>query len=1007
MAESHVQDAKNAAEPDLTGKTVGRFTVRARLGAGGMGEVYLADDPRLKRSVALKRLAPHLRADPAFRRRFLAEAQRASSLNDPHIAQVYDVFEENEEIFLVMELVEGSTLRRRLEAPLSIAEFLEVALQCVQALATAHDRGVLHCDLKPENIMLTQSGRVKILDFGVAKRLLTPEQIPTAETRDTDPGKLSGTPAYMSPEILLMKPSDARADIFSLGVVFYEALAGQHPFLATGLLATSDRILHETPPPPSTLNPQIPAELDRIILKTLAKEPAGRFASAHELLVSLRELARSLAYPTEQFSRFSPRLHARTLMVAGAALLVAVIAAGWGVRWLHRPPAFGARDWILVTDFDNQTGQKLFDRTVSELLRQTLQQSRYVSVVTRDQVLEAATLMGRTGLTAVDAGLGREICLREGYRALLAGRILPVGAAYEIEAQVVDPKRGSAVVSETEPFASHADLHAGVDRLARRLREHLGESLAQIEEANRPLAQVTTTSLDALERYSRALDLFAARDFENCIVLAKSALSIDPEFAMAHHLMARAYDRLGNEEGVREQLTQAKRGLDHVTEREKHLILADDYSARYLDQQAAEEYRLVLVLYPNDVEALQGLAETVFWMDRPEEAIQAERRAILVNPNSTIDYSSLMRYLIRVNRFTEVLQAFQEARARKIESRQLHWPAGIAQWGLGNIEDARREFELLRQGGSRYEENLAQLYLARLLIFEGRLREAEESLRDGLRLDEKQQSTAWIPVRLYLLARLELVRGRLAEARVYTQRLGAASREVPLPENLKRAGALELELGDPASARQFLSLLKNLGSHKGQDYTESQLSNLQGELELASGKVDQAIESQLRAAAFLRLAPEPHASLGKLYGMKGDWHDAVKEYQQYLQFKGMIFHDDFPSGWVLAHLWLARAFANAGDTRQALHYYDEFLRLWAGADSDLPPLRQARAERQKLGSNVPGLYRLPSEKQAGPLNFIARLLVGAQIRDRDLENERAREPRLSGTSKPSPPQMLR
>ena len=278
-----------ATEDSLIGAKVGRFVIHQRIGIGGMGEVYRAEDTVLKRTVALKRISPQFRADNKYRERFLKEAERASSLSDQHIAAIYDVLEQQGEVFLVMEFVEGESLRPRLTRPFSIEEFFTVATQCALALVAAHERGILHCDIKPENIMLGPGGMVKILDFGVAKRLPTKETDATLDhVSTTGFGSVSGTPAYMSPEVLLEHPLDQRADIFSLGVVFYEMLSGVNPFHAETFIATSDRILHQTPPPVSQANPAVPPTIEQTVAQMLAKNREQRYATARDLLMDLQ-----------------------------------------------------------------------------------------------------------------------------------------------------------------------------------------------------------------------------------------------------------------------------------------------------------------------------------------------------------------------------------------------------------------------------------------------------------------------------------------------------------------------------------------------------------------------------------------------------------------------------------------------------------------------------------------------------------------------------------------------
>src|SRR5438105_6732553 len=305
----------------LSGALVGRFRIGERLGKGGMGEVYLAQDTKLKRLVALKRLAPQLRADSGYRRRFLEEAERASRFSDAHVAALYDVLEERGEIFLVMEYVEGENLRQRLRRPISLQEFFDIATQCVEALAAAHARGIVHCDIKPENIMLTAAGQVKILDFGVAKHLPRSDQSATVDRS----GTMAGTPAYMSPEVLMEKAPDGRADVFSLGVVFYEALTGDHPFLASSFVANSDRMRTETPAAIRIFNSKVPDGLEALVFKAMAKDPAQRYASASALLEGLHSLERGSPPRGEKLFWSGKRI--RDIKRASiAALLVAVIA---------------------------------------------------------------------------------------------------------------------------------------------------------------------------------------------------------------------------------------------------------------------------------------------------------------------------------------------------------------------------------------------------------------------------------------------------------------------------------------------------------------------------------------------------------------------------------------------------------------------------------------------------------------------------------------------------------
>ena len=340
MAEARIQpDPAPMSNSDLTGKTIGRFLIRERLGGGGMGEVYLAEDTGLKRQVALKRISPALRADAESRQRLWKEAEWASRLNDPHIAAVYDVIEDGGEVLVVMEYVEGETLRHRIGRPLAVPEFLSIATQCAAALTAAHKAGLLHRDIKPENIMLTRAGHVKALDFGVARELPGPDHATTRHTFES--ARFAGTLPYMAPEILEEKEGDGRADIFSMGVVFYETLSGKNPFRRAGFLNTCNAILHEELPPLKTQNSDVPDGLGQIVGKMLAKNREDRYATAADLDVDLRLLSRSPQIPQTR----TQRIPKKVLVLAACVILIAAL----GLLVRNAGVQQRVRGWLGVT----------------------------------------------------------------------------------------------------------------------------------------------------------------------------------------------------------------------------------------------------------------------------------------------------------------------------------------------------------------------------------------------------------------------------------------------------------------------------------------------------------------------------------------------------------------------------------------------------------------------------------------------------------------------------------
>jgi tetratricopeptide (TPR) repeat protein len=926
-----------------------------------MGEVYRAVDTKLKRAVALKRIIGA--ADGRYRQRLWTEAQFASRLSDPRIASVYDVFEEDGELFLVMELVEGQTLRKRLSEPLAISRFLDIGTECVEALAAAHKGGVLHRDIKPENIMLTNSGSVKILDFGVASRLpnasISSTQIDNREEKETR--GFSGTLAYMAPEVLEERQADERSDIFSLGVIFYEALAGRHPFFARGFLATCNRIVNEEAPPLRNYNPRVSPELERIVNKMLAKDPAKRYVSAPDLLVDLKALRRaSDGHGAAGFTVPAAEPHEATgakatewWKWAGIAALVACVVVAFVL--LNRrgtPTGFGARDWLLVSDFENRSGEPLFDDTVTESVGRALQNSRYVNVVPRSQAVEAARLAGRTDTSHIDADLGRLICQRENYNALLAGDVERAGAGYEINFRLIDPSQGTAVWKQSMTLASPDELYKSADELAKRVRARLGESAVQIQQQSTPLARVTTASLPALQRYSAAMKKFTAGDMDGFFTLAKSSLEFDPNFPMAHLQLARAYDTLGNESESRANLAAAMQGIDRVSERERYEMQAANYSGQGLEEKALEQYRLLTELYPDDIEGMRGFAQESSYLEHTGDAIAMQRRLVKLDPHSAVDHSRLMVWLVRDGKFPDALADYSVATEHGAKSATLHWGAGLAYLGQNDAARAREQFSMLANEGGDYEKNLAALESARVLLFEGRLREASEALKHGLLLAERSHYESWVPVQRYLLIDTLQLQGKREEARAELKKLMAAG---PIPESeeeeLRRAGELAVALGDLPEAQQALDRLAKLDARQDSALTHNAYQNLKGLVEWANGKRAQAEESERKAAAF-RPSYEVASALGRIYETNGQSGEAAKQFRNYLDFKGELLVDDSPADWVTGHVTLARSLAKAGDGTKAAAEYDEFLKLWSHADGDLPIVRQAKAERERLGKTV-------------------------------------------------------
>jgi tetratricopeptide (TPR) repeat protein len=579
-----------------------------------------------------------------------------------------------------------------------------------------------------------------------------------------------------------------------------------------------------------------------------------------------------------------------------------------------------------------------------------LQESHYVNLLPRTQAAEAARRAGHANVDHLDADLGRQICQRENCPVLLAGEIDKASAGYVIKVRIVDSARGVPVLADAASLRSPSELYDAIDALSKRLRRRLGESLTQVENQSTPLARVTTPSLEALQRYSAALKRDSAGDTEGFLRLAKSAVELDPDFAMAHLHLGLTYEQLGNEKQYRAELARARRGIGRVSERERYLIVAADYAAQGLEEKSLEQYRLLTEFYPDDIEGYRGLATESIWVGRPEDAIAVEKHILKLDPHSAIDHKRLVLWLDRVNNFNEALAAYSSARSQGVTAPVLHLGAGLAHLGLNDVEGARREFGLLAQEGGDYEKGLSSLYSARVLMYEGRLREATDALRQSLLLDEKLRSATWTPVKRYLLGEVLLARGKTAEARRELKNLAAVvSHESD--EGLRRTGFQAIALGELGSARQLLAHLSKLNDSKDTGYTHSCYYNLKGAVELAEVKTDAAEESQRRALVFYPLF-NAHYAAGDVYAAKHEWAKAGEAFRRYLDFKGEVINEDSPLDWVLGNLRAARILSQSGDVKRSLEYYDRFLRLWTNADSGLPSLREARMERARLTQTI-------------------------------------------------------
>ena len=645
-----------------SGDRIGRFVISARLGKGGMGEVYRAQDSRLKRTVALKRLSAHLRADPLYRRRFEEEAERASRLNDSHIAAVHDVLEDRGETFLVMEFVEGETLRERLKQPMSLEQFCSVADQCLQALAVAHAQGILHCDIKPENIMLSSDGQVKILDFGVARRLARSDQSTTIDR----PGTIYGTLAYMAPEVLLEKPADARADIFSLGVVFYELLTGENPFIADSFVETSDRIRGEVPPPIRFANAEAPAKLEELVNKAMAKDAAQRYRTVNDMLADLRVVEGDIT--PSGLARLLPRkkepsIKWKVVTAAAAMLLVlGVIAALYGRGKLvsrdgtrQAPVHLAVLPFTSVSDDPNT---KALCNGLTETLAVKLTQLSGTYPV---QVVPTSEVRAEGISNAEQARKGF------GVNLVLEGSLQEAGNRARIVYSLVDAKTLRQISAETIT-ADTSDAFGLQDQVVESAVNMLGLQLRGNDRQN--LVTHGTQEPAAHDYYLRGLGYLQEyqrpENIESAIALFSRALERDPKYALAHAGIGQAYWLKYDAKYEAEWLEKATQSCERAVALDSegapgHTCLGTVYVSRGRYEDAVSQFQKAVKSDITSEGAYRGLASAYERMGKLGDAERTYKTAIDVWPQYWAGYGWLGSFYSRQARYADAERETRQA----------------------------------------------------------------------------------------------------------------------------------------------------------------------------------------------------------------------------------------------------------------------------------------------------------------------------------------------------------
>jgi eukaryotic-like serine/threonine-protein kinase len=918
-----------------------------------MGVVYRARDERLQRDVAVKILSHSSLVDEERRKNFKQEAQLLARLNHPNIATIYDFDSDGDIDFLVMELLSGQTLSDKLRSgPLEQSLLTEYALNMCAGLAAAHAQGILHRDLKPGNLALTSDGRLKVLDFGLAKLLQSqPDDITRSMTMA---GAVKGTLAYMAPEQLRGEDVDARADIYAAGAVMYEMATGKPAHCGEQPALLINAVLNERPLPPLRVQPTIKPALEAVILKALEKQPENRYQSVQDLISDLKQLG-SAGKPVAVQQLLQARRRRLGFIAIAAAVLVFALA-GWLVVRRHSPEfAAARRPVLLVGEFENRTGNSVFDNSLHEMFTASLEQSRVVQVYPASRVADALPRMGRTAGTPIDENTGLEICQRENLQGLLLGSIVKMGSKYVLMARIEAPS-GAHIVT-AEKFAEREDdIPARVDEIAEALRRKLGESLQSLRESSVPLAQVSSSSLQAVRYFTLGKEkLYHGADTEAAAMFSK-ALELDPNFAVAHEYLGYAYQHHSDYDNGDEQIRQAALLAGRVSEPERLRIMADYYSTLFDFDKECENYQLLTQIQPQDPSPYINLGYCEKERLNYAAAVKHTEKALEFVPRSAVSVNLATNLILDgdAGRALQVALSFNKDFSADVAAQT---QLGRAYMALDRMDDAAKVFEdMIHRGGESQVKGL--LCLADLKMAIGRYGEAENALRTAILAAERAKNGTAAAKARNALAEIMLGRGSSAQAR----RILDEVRLPPKSPSIEFVVAKSYAWSDAlAPARKTAHDLDRLTQQHDVPALQALRYLLAAETALAKRDFPEAVKAAQKAVQY---QPSTFAveTLARCYAAAGENALATQQYEIVVRSVGELMDDTRTESFEApafrraadAHYSLGVLYEKLGRKDDARFHLQKFLGYWSHHDEDLPRYREAqRVLRNLPSSGVP------------------------------------------------------